>query len=90
MGDLSKIMPVIHPYSKAASGIGHGEDYIIQDYNRAVVASAKVMATTVLALLHGDAIKAKETIRKFQPYFTPSQYVKSQRDRFTTTTYRPG
>ncbi|MEC9293454.1 MAG: amidohydrolase [Chloroflexota bacterium] len=89
MGDLSKIMPVIHPYSKAASGIGHGEDYIIQDYNRAVVASAKVIAATVLALLHDDAIKAKETIRKFTPYFTPSQYVKSQRDRFTTTTYRP-
>ena len=89
MGDLSKIMPVIHPYSKAASGIGHGEDYIIQDYNRAVVASAKVMAATVLALLHGDAIKAKETIRKFKPYFTRSQYVKSQRERFTTTTYRP-
>ena len=89
MGDLSKIMPVIHPYSKAASGIGHGEDYIIQDYNRAVVASAKVMAATVLALLHGDAIKAKETIRKFKPYFTRSQYVTSQRERFTTTTYRP-
>ena len=88
MGDLSKIMPVIHPYTKAASGIGHGEDYIIQDYNKAVVCSAKVMASTVLALLHDDATKAVETIKKFKPYFTPSQYVKSQRERFSTTTYR--
>ena len=88
MGDLSKIMPVIHPYTKAASGIGHGEDYIIQDYNKAVVCSAKVMASTVLALLHDDATKAVEAIKKFKPYFTPSQYVKSQRERFSTTTYR--
>ena len=88
LGDLSKIMPVIHPYTKAASGIGHGEDYIIQDYDRAVVSSAKVMATTVVSLLHDGAPKAEETISKFKPYFTPGQYVKSQRERFSTTTYR--
>ena len=73
---------------KAASGIGHGEDYIMQDYNKAVVCSAKGMASTVLALLHDDATKAVEAIKKFKPYFTPSQYVKSQRERFSTTTYR--
>ena len=88
LGDLSKIMPVIHPYTKAASGIGHGENYIIQDYDRAVVSSAKVMATTVLSLLHDGAPKAEETISKFKPYFTPGQYVKSQRESFSTTTYR--
>ena len=88
MGDLSKIMPVIHPYTKSASGIGHGEDYIIEDYNTAVVSSAKAMAATVLTLLHDDGLKAKETLNDFQPYFTPSQYVKYQRERFTTTIYR--
>ena len=29
-----------------------------------------------------------EAIKKFNPYFTPSQYVKSQRERFSTTKYR--
>ena len=89
MGDLSKIMPVIHPYTRPASGIGHGEDYLIQDYNRAVVSSAKVMASTVLALLIDNAHKAKETTSQFKPELTPAQYVKAQRERFTTTTYRP-
>ena len=89
MGDLSKIMPVIHPYTRTASGIGHGEDYLIQDYSRAVVSSAKVMASTVLALLIDNAHKAKETTSQFKPDLTPAQYVKSQRERFTTTTYRP-
>ena len=89
MGDLSKIMPVIQPYTRTASGIGHGEDYLIQDYNRAVVSSAKVMASTVLALLIDNAHKAKEITSQFKPDLTPAQYVKSQRERFTTTTYRP-
>ncbi len=31
MGDLSQIMPVIHPYVLAASGNAHGDDYLICD-----------------------------------------------------------
>ena len=32
MGDLSQIMPVIHPYVAAATGNAHGADYVVQDY----------------------------------------------------------
>ncbi|MCZ6875442.1 MAG: amidohydrolase, partial [bacterium] len=37
MGDVSQIMPVIHPYVVAASGTGHGADYLIEDYDLAVL-----------------------------------------------------
>ena len=84
MGDLSTIMPVIHPYSNSASGIGHGHDYLIEDYDRAVVAPAKVMAATVLDLLGNNAQAARQTVDQSKPGMTAEQYVSVQRDRFKT------
>ncbi|MBN4064199.1 amidohydrolase [Dehalococcoides mccartyi] len=87
MGDLSTIMPVIHPYANSASGVGHGHDYLIDDYDRAVVAPAKVMAATVLELLGNGATTARETLSKSKPLMTAEQYVSTQRARFVTETY---
>jgi len=84
MGDLSTIMPVIHPYSNSASGIGHGHDYLIEDYDRAVVAPAKVMAATVLDLLGNNAQAARQTVDQSKPVMTAAKYVSVQRDRFKT------
>ena len=84
MGDLSTIIPVIHPYSNSASGIGHGHDYLIEDYDRAVVAPAKVMAATVLDLLGNNAQAARQTVDQSKPVMTAAQYVSVQRDRFKT------
>ena len=89
MGDLSMIMPVIHPYVNSASGVGHGHDYIINDYDRAVVAPAKVMAATVIELLGNSAQKATETLGKSNPPMTAEEYVAVQRGRFSTETYNP-
>jgi len=84
MGDLSTIMPVIHPYTNSASGIGHGHDYLIEDYDRAVVAPAKVMAATVLDLLSNEAQTARQAVYHSKPAMTAEQYVSVQRDRFKT------
>ena len=84
MGDLSTIMPVIHPYSNSASGIGHGHDYLIEDYDRGVVAPAKVMAATVLDLLGNNAQAARQTVDQSKPVMTAAKYVSVQRDRFKT------
>ncbi len=89
MGDLGTIMPVIHPYANSASGVGHGHDYLIEDYDRAVVAPAKVMAATVLELLGNDAQLAREMLDKSKPPMTAEQYVAFQRSRFTTEIYDP-
>ncbi|MDE0592162.1 MAG: amidohydrolase [Dehalococcoidia bacterium] len=89
MGDLSTIMPVIHPYANAASGVGHGHDYLIDDYDRAVVAPAKVMAATVLNLLENDAQAAREALAKNKPIMTAEQYVSVQRGRFKTELFKP-
>ena len=89
MGDLSSIMPAIHPYANSAVGVGHGHDYLIEDYDRAVVAPAKVMTATVLELLGDGAQVAIETVDKHKPTMSADRYVTMQRERFTTETFGP-
>ena len=55
MGDISQIMPAIHPYVGGATGLGHGADYVVQDYQLAVITAAKAMAATVVDLLADGA-----------------------------------
>ncbi len=69
MGDLSCIMPVVHPYAGGAKGKSHGSDYEIADPVAACVASAKMQMAMLLILLSDDARKAKQVIAEFQPAF---------------------
>lgn len=87
MGDLSQIMPVIHPYTAGATGSGHGIDYIVQDYEQAVLAPAKAMAMSVIDLLADDATRAREVLAKSQPHMTKAQYVTLQDSRFVDELY---
>jgi amidohydrolase len=87
MGDLSQIMPVIHPYTTAASGAGHGADYLIQDYVQAVVQPAKAMAMTVIDLLTGEAERAREIIATSPPPLSKKQYLELQDARLTEELY---
>ena len=81
MGDLAQIMPLIHPYCGGATGTGHGKDYVIQDYEKAVVQPAKAMAATVIDLLSEGAAKAKEVRATDKPPMTKEQYLTFQRER---------
>ncbi len=81
MGDLSQIMPVVHPYAGGATGVGHGNDYLIGDYETAVINPAKAMAMSVIDLLYGGAAKAKEVMAKHRPALTKAKYLKLQAER---------
>ena len=88
MGDLSTVMPAIHPYTSAATGTGHGPDYVITDYDLAVVAPAKIMAATVIDLLSNEAAEARKVLANYQPLMTQSQYLAKQEERFQVETYK--
>ena len=75
MGDISHIMPAIHPYTAGASGISHGNDYLIEDYNLAVLNPAKIMAMTVIDLLAEGAVKAREVLEKHKAIMTKQEYL---------------
>ena len=71
MGDVSQLMPVIHPYVVAASGNGHGNDYLVQDYDLGVLKGAKAMAMTVIDLLVDGGRRSRRDSRSLRS--TPHQ-----------------
>ena len=69
MGDLSCVMPVIHPYCPGAVGRSHGADYVIEDRDMACVSSAKWQLAMLSLLLENDAARAKKIKAEFKPMF---------------------
>lgn len=75
MGDVSHIMPTIHPYAGGAKGTSHGSDYLIQDYQLAVLNPAKAMAMMVIDLLADGAAKGREVLSKSKPDMSKQEYI---------------
>lgn len=73
MGDLSCIMPVVHPYAGGTAGISHGSDYEIKDPMAACVASAKMQLGMLMLLLSDDAKRARKVLAEFQPQFASKE-----------------
>jgi metal-dependent amidase/aminoacylase/carboxypeptidase family protein len=88
MGDLSHILPTVHPYAGGASGAGHGADYRIDDYTRAVSNPAKALAMTVIDLLTEDAREAKRVTTEFKPRMTKDAYLAYLRRLSTKHLYK--
>ena len=79
MGDISQLMPAIHPYVGGATGLGHGSDYVVQDYELAVVTAAKTLAGTVVDLLADGAGEAGRVISAHKPAMTKTKYLSFMR-----------
>ncbi len=84
MGDLSHLMPAIHPYTGGATGPGHSKSYVITDYETAVINPAKIMAMSVIDLLADGAKRAKEVKSTHKAAMSRSAYLRFQRDRAQT------
>ena len=69
VGDLSSVMPMIHPYVSGASGKSHGNDYFITDPETACVDSAKVQLCFLKLLLENGGERAKKVLQNFQPVY---------------------
>ena len=69
MGDLSQIMPAIHPYCGGSQGTSHGNDYYIVDPDAACVKNAKWQLTLLNLLLCNGAERAKNIIAECKPPF---------------------
>ena len=62
LGDVSTLIPAIHPNVSGAAGSGHGTDYYITDPVKATVTSAKIQAVTLAKLLENGAARANRII----------------------------
>ena len=87
MGDLSQLMPACHPYASGAVGPGHSKEYLITDYESAVIVPAKIMAMVVIDLLADGAKRAKEIKASHRPAMSKQAYIKFQRARAEVTEF---
>ena len=87
MGDISQIMPAIHPYVGGATGLGHGADYVIHDYQLAVITAAKAMAATVVDLLAEGASAGNKVVAEHRPEMTRPQYLAFMRSLASEQTF---
>jgi amidohydrolase len=87
MGDLSQVMPVLHPHMGGARGTGHAADYEIADQTLAYVAPAKALAAMAIDLLADGAAGAREVLAAAKPPMTREQYLAFQRGIARRQTY---
>ena len=73
MGDLSCIMPVIHPYVSGATGTSHGSDYYITNPTEACVDSARWQLSMLYLLLCEGAKEAKRVKAEAKPLFASKE-----------------
>ena len=74
-GDISHLMPTLHPMVAGVKGALHTRDFEIVDEDLAYIVPAKSMAMTVIDLLFDDAKEAKEIIDGFTPVLTKNEYL---------------
>jgi amidohydrolase len=79
VGDISHLMPTIQPYARSATGVAHGADFVIQDYEIGVTHPATVMAMTIADLLGDGAEEAQRVLGTFTPALTKEQYLQTLR-----------
>jgi amidohydrolase len=87
MGDLSHLIPSLHPYMGGATGRGHGADYAIADRHLSYVESAKQLALMAVDLLWGDAEGARDILGSWKPRMSRQQYLEFQRGIARTEAY---
>ena len=85
MGDLSSIMPTVHPYCGGADGKSHGSDYQIASPEIACVESAKWQLTMLTLLLENGAQLAKKIISEHKPLFPSAKAFLEYQDSINTS-----
>lgn len=74
-GDVSHLMPTLHPFIAGVTGDLHTREFANTDPELAYIVPAKAMAMTIVDLLFEGAETAKQIIGEFQPEMTKQEYL---------------
>lgn len=74
-GDVSHIMPTLHPMFGGINGALHTRDFKTVDDEIAILMPAKALALTIVDLLFAQGKKAKEILDNFKPVMTKEEYL---------------
>lgn len=75
MGDVSHLMPVIHPWVGCIEGVLHSAEYNITVPDVAYIKTAQALAMTIVDLLYGEAQVAEEILENFEAPLTKETYI---------------
>lgn len=73
LGDITMLMPAIHPFIGGASGAAHGDRYTLPEGEEGCVSAVKVYLSMLRLLLEGDAARAKQILADFEPVFASKE-----------------
>jgi amidohydrolase len=77
-GDLSQLMPVLHPMMTGAAGAHHQTDWWISDPDAGYVKPAQSLAMMAVELLCDDARQARQVLSRFTPGMSKESYLEQQ------------
>jgi amidohydrolase len=86
-GDLSQLMPVLHPVMAGAHGEPHSVDWHIADTANGYVSPAKTLAMMAVDLLADDAGTGRQVLEEFTPGMSRDEYLSVQEDVFRTEVF---
>jgi len=74
-GDVSHLMPALHPFIGGVEGNLHTREFKVVDPETAYILSSKTLAMTIIDLLYDGAEAANAIIEKFEPQMTKEEYL---------------
>ena len=74
MGDISSIMPALHPYGGGAVGTPHEDDFVVANPEAAYITSAKLLALDTIDLLWGDGDATRAALAAEKPLLARDAY----------------
>jgi len=84
MGDVSNVIPCVHPFVCGSTGTTHSAAFMVTDPVRACVNAAKGELFVLDKLLSNGAARARDVMESFVPlYPSMAAYVESSRTLFT-------
>lgn len=79
-GDVSHLMPALHPFFGGVTGDLHTRNFKTEDKEAAYILPIKALAMTVVDLLYDNAAEAKKIIDDFQAPLTKKEYLDLMED----------
>ncbi len=79
MGDISNVIPAVHPYIGGAVGVGHSAGFLVEDAYTACVTGAKIITGVLKNLLMENAALAQKVIaEKKVRYASKEEFFKAK------------
>ena len=74
-GDVSHLMPALHPFFGGIKGDLHTRNFELIDEELAYITPAKTLAMTVIDLLYDDGQTAQNIVDNHEPVLTKEEYI---------------